>query len=232
MTSPTQTTDRRKRRTMLFPLSDDQLLPPDLPGLPEPVAAANERAHAARREYAERRAEAIELGKQAKAAPRFDELAAEAAIAAGEPPPKPTAAAKAQAAAEAGRVADAAEQVAKTATREVYDVMEDHHADYLEDRRAAYAEARDAITELVPMILARLPRLQTEEGLLRAATDWHNNPNSAALNLAGSADPAEVLQRRYDKALIAARTARPGSPVERQLVPVLAALAVLLEGEA
>lgn len=232
MTPPTQTANRRKRRSMLFPLSDDQLLPTDLPGLPEPVATANERAHAARREYAERRGEAGELRKQAKAAPRFDELAAEAAIAAGEPPPKPTAAAKDQRAAEAERLADASERVAKTRTRALFDAMEDHHGDYLADRRAAHAEARDAVAELVPMILARLPRLQIEDGLLRAATDWHNNPNSAALNLAGSADPAAVLQRQFDKALIKARSARPGSPVERQLVPVLAALAALLEGEA
>lgn len=225
------THDRSKRRSMLFPLNDDQLLPTDLPDLPEPVATANERAHAARREYDELRAKAGELRKEAKAAPRFDDLAAEAAIAAGEPPPKITAPAKDQRATEAETHASAAERVVKTRTRELFDAVEDHYDAYLEARRAAYEEAREAVAELVPMMLDRLPRLQIEDGLMRAADSFHNNPGSAALDLNKGRDPAGVLRRQYDKALVTARKARPGSPVERQLAPVLAALTVLLEGD-
>ncbi len=204
---------RRTRRTTLFGLSESQLLPLALPGTPREIAAANERLHAAWQRFRELKAEANNLRAQAKAAPSHDELAAQAAIDAGEPVPKPTAAGKEQRAAEAHRNVVASEQVVKARTRDLYDAMEDNRAEYLAAREKAFDKARGDLAELVQRILACLPRLEAEEGLLLAAKRWENNPN-APMNLA-SRDPEAVIQRRYDKAVTAARKARPEAQVGR-----------------
>jgi hypothetical protein len=228
----TAPTERRTRRSTLFVLNPDQLIPLDVE-LPDDLRDANERAHAPGVLCLLGKAQAKhgELVGQADAAPRFDQLAAQAAIDAGEPPPKATAGAKAQKAEDARRVVDAAEQVAKDRTRALYDAMEGHHARYLEQRRTAHDDARAAVAELIPTILDRLPRLRREAKLLEAAEGWHNNPASASLGVLtdGRRDPAPALARGYAKALDDARKARRGAPVQRELPDVLAALTLLIE---
>lgn len=228
MTAPTKPTTRDKtRRRSLFELDDSQIPPPRLPGTPEPVEEAIGRALAARSRLAELQAEARDARAKATAGRRFDALAKEAALDADEPLPKETTPGKEQAAEEAERNAAAAEQHAKQRTSELYDVMQDHHPEYVAALQKVCEDNRSALREHFDALVACYPALERNEELLRLAEGWTNNPASHHLRPTGR-DSTAIFDRQYGRALDKARRAARSAPVERQPEVLLATLAVEL----
>lgn len=229
MTTKTPTTPRRARRSMLFPLSRDQLLPPELEDLPASIVEANRIAAEAMDRVDEAWRKAGELASQAKAAPRFDQLATEAAIAAGEKPPKPTTGRKQAAAEEARKQAEAAEQVAKQRVRELYDRLEDDFPAYRAARRAdaeqAVAPLRSMPAEFLELWIAARSALE----LHHLAEDWHNNPNSAAIS--PGTERTDRLRQRYQRELERQRGMRSdGASIIERLAGLTAELERELDG--
>lgn len=232
----TTTTHRRDRgRSSLFHLSSGLVLPLDLPGLPEPIERANADAHRLLGVLRDAQAAEAVARNQAAAAPRHDALALEAALAAGEKDPKPTADAKAKAAESAAQKVEAAENAAKAAVRRLYDAVEDNLDAYRASREGAYAAETTAIAPALRTLVETFGRAQTEAQLVALARDWHNNPNSAALSTA--TDGTSQFDREFGRALkrrrdaVAAHLAGHGAnaTIEPKPVPLLAALIVALE---
>src|SRR4051795_2381248 len=108
----TDTPTRRRRPSMLFEVSSDMLLPRDLGNVPEPIVEANEHAWRQYDAYLAARGDLGTAQHAATAAPRHDQYALEAALAADEKPPKATAPAKQQRAEDAQQRVEAAEKLA------------------------------------------------------------------------------------------------------------------------
>jgi hypothetical protein len=227
MTTETEAKPRKARRSMLFPLSRDQLLPPGIEGVSEEAAEANRAARDAFDQTEQAQRKASELAEQAHAAARFDQLATEAALAVGEKPPKPTAERKQAAAQEAKQHAEAAEQVAKQKVRELYDRLEDEFPAYLEARRKDAEQAVEPLRQMPSDYLKSWIEAQSAIALHEDAKRWHNNPGSASLS--AGIERNERLRGRYERELADQRGARPGTPVERNVPALLAALTLLAE---
>jgi hypothetical protein len=216
---------------MLFPLTRDQLLPPGVPRLPKAIKEANEAAHDAFERWENAKIEAGRAGEKADAAPRFDQMAAEAALAAGEDSPSATVEAKRVRAQEARTHAAAAEQHAKQRVRELYDAVEDNLDAYVEPRRERAEQTAEPVRALVPEFLERLATFRVENELYRVVQSWHNNPNSASLSSTGH-DPATHLRRQYEKARARQEVApRRNAPVPNELPELLAAIDLHIERE-
>jgi hypothetical protein len=217
---------------MLFPLSRDQLLPLDLADVPATIAEANRIAVADFNAWERARQAAGEAGERAKAAPHHDAGRREDALAAGEEPPEPTELQKRAEAEEARKQAEAAEQVAKRRVCEFYDVIDDEYDPYLDSRRKHAEQAVEPLKGMPEAYLDGWVSARTAVALYQAACDWHNNPNSAAIS-AGVED-SERLRRRFARELEKQREQkqlRPDSPVDRGVIPLLAALALEAEKE-
>lgn len=223
-----QTKPRRERRTMLFHVSETNLLPLDVK-LPEPIAKANEAAHEAVAQFRAARQEAGRLEAEAKAAPNFDRIATEAAVAVGEPTPPATAAAKRGKADDARRTADAAEVVARQRIRALYDAVEDHLEEYRSTLRDTTGRGVAPLLQTVPTLVDQLIAVRRDVDLHEIAERWHNNPNSASLS--SNSDPERTIGRAYHRALDKRRTMSPNAPVHNTLPELLAALTIALEAE-
>ena len=235
MSTTTEPTPRRTRRTMLFQLNREQLLPLDL-DVPEAIAEANRAAHSAFARYEEARRKAGELAEQARHAPRHDQHAAEAAALAGEDPPKPTAPLKQQKADEARRVRDAEENAAKIRVRALYDAVEDNYDAYLVQLRDPAAQAADEFTRAIPELLERAIAFRTKNVTYQCARRWENTPG---MPLSEAVDRSGRRRAELDRALEARRKlVRQIGPrraanraVENTIPELLAALTIAIEQE-
>ena len=171
----------RRTKSLLFQLSEDLLLPRDASNVPAPVAELNERAWAKFEAYLAANKAAGEAAHVAKAAPRHDELAFEAALAADEKPPKQTTPLKREKAEAAKREAAAAEKVAKQSVFDLWNAVEEHQAEYVAGREAAYEAVAARPRELLDELASTWEAVEREADLLRVARLWHNNVRSAAL---------------------------------------------------
>lgn len=194
----TETPTPRRRRSMLFGVSRALLLPRDAVNVPGPIAEANERAWTKLEAYEAASLARVRAGQIAEAAPVHDQNAVAAALAADERPPKHTAPAKQQKAEAARREVDAAETVAKRAILELWDVVAEHHTEYLEGREAAYAEAIEAPSKALDAFESSLASVDREAELLDLARAWHNNVRSAALTSNGRSPGDRMAKAERD----------------------------------
>ena len=180
-----------------------------------------------------RRARANQLADQVRHAPRHDQQAANAAIAAGEKPPPAVAPKRRAEADDAKRVAQAAEHHARVKVRALFDQLEDHQEAWI---AVARKRKEDAEAEPVPKaplhemprtLLAVLKRWQEAELALKAACTFVNNANVAAATLA----PPD-FERQFERALQRQRERfRENADIPFDPVELLAALTRIVEAE-
>lgn len=232
MTTTTETptvheSRRGKRMASLFSPSRELLIPLAATGIPKAIVEPNQAAHEAVAKAEDARRRARELEAEAAAAPRHDAFALDAATAAGEEPPTPTADAKRAKAELAREQTESADRVAKAAIWELYNTIAEHYPAYLLSREEATEAAAAQVREALAAITDAWPALVEQMEILDLARRWHCNPQSAALSKPHRRPGG--ISRLIEKAQATERDARPNRPVERRVANLLAALEVEVE---
>jgi hypothetical protein len=169
-----------RRRPFLEPIGADMLLPRGTTNLPPQVAQANELAWQRYEQWLEARRRASEAHHVARAAPRHDRLALEAALAADEKPPKETLPAKRAKAEAARREADAIENVAKLAVLDLYDAVGANYEEFLAGREAAFDAVADRPRQFVQEVIESWADVEREGSLLARAREWRKRKSIQA----------------------------------------------------
>lgn len=213
---------------MSFQPDSTRLLPLDFKGLSKPIEKANIAAHRAADQHAEAFNRRNEISDRLQLAADADRRATAAALERGEDPP---AASEPKLRAEhdaANLEVDAREAALKSATRELYALLEADYPNYIAGLEQQAEDRAVACRDLADQLAEAIARFREANGAFQQARVFHANPRGAAISIRG----ADTFGRMFGKALQARRRTisnKRGATISPQLELVLAALVVELE---